>query len=94
MVGSEKMSDERPFRSEHCDDCICVTWSFANNERGMCCGIVKNPNPVEDVIRFCLIDFQDAQYLDLTVSEALITASHLSETAFRYIKEQIPNLKK
>ena len=86
---SEKNEMERPFKTEDCNGCICVDWSWASNERGFCSGFVKKPKPKEDVLRCCFLDKDRATALDLTVSEALTMSSVLATSASDYIKKRL-----
>lgn len=70
-----------PYVSEDCENCIPVTWCWANNERGFCGGIVKQPKPECDVVRFCLVGKKTCDFIDVTVSEAFDIASVFATVA-------------
>ena len=78
---------ERPFEYEQCANCQCIDWSWASNERGFCAGHVKNPNPSIDVIRFCLLDKKESDYVDFSFSEALTVSGILAVASEKYIEK-------
>lgn len=76
---------------EHCSTCERVDYSWASNERGFCCGIVKNPKHrkhLNDIIRFCLIDMNGAESLELSLEEAFDIASILTTVACHFIEKR------
>ena len=86
--------EEKPFKTEDCDGCIAVDWSWARNQRGFCSGIVKEPKPKEDVLRFCLLDENNADYVDLRLDEALTISGILASCSSNYIKKYLEKRKK
>lgn len=79
---------ERPFKYEQCSECIVVAWMWsAKNERGFCSGIVKEPNPKCDVVRFCLLEKKVADTIDLSVSEAFDIAAVMATAASQYLRK-------
>lgn len=78
---------EKPFTYEQCSGCTAVSWMWSKNERGFCSGIIKDPKPKCDVLRFCLLDNKDSDYVDLRVAEALDMSAVLAAVASEYLRK-------
>ena len=79
---------EPSIKYDQCDTCTCVDFTVDKENKGFCCGIVKQPNPKEDVLRFCLVGSEKADYIGLTIDEAFEIASLLAHVGSHYIKRR------
>jgi len=86
--------DDRPFETEDCKKCKCITWFFAGNDRGFCGGFPQKPKPEVDVIRFCLVSGTEADFIDLKLGEALEMSCVFATCAEEYITKVLkPRIK-
>lgn len=78
------------FETKECKNCIMVDNICYGDDSRTCSGIVRNPNPVIDVIRLCQIPPSKSNelvdYVDMTLDEALDDSSLLSKAVSYYLK--------